>query len=320
MQRNKVLERTPLTQRWHALLCLFVVTLAMATASMRAEDKIPSLRIGSITFSNIIVREVADRSVTIAHSRGMATLSIDKMSYAEKEALGLVAPEPEKPAGSRLKFTGVDTEKVVSKFRGLGWFGSTNENSLSDTQAMNIAAQLETPEGVQHAFKNLPPIRYTSLIAPVAAYFLISMCFVVICSKTGKPAPLLGWIPVAQMFALFRAAGMSPFWFVVALLNVFLHITLLGVAWTKGLSSQTLTICGAIALSLFAIHSLGWIIWCFKISKARGKSPLLGLLLLLPGINLLALAYLTLSGGGAQIKAAPLVAAAPQPAGLRLMF
>ena len=59
----------------------------------------------------------------------------------------------------------------------------------------------------------------------------------------------------------------------------------------------------AIAL-LAAMQCVGALIWCFKIAQARGKSPLVGLMLLLPGINVLALAYLALSGCGSS-KAPP---------------
>jgi hypothetical protein len=55
--------------------------------------------------------------------------------------------------------------------------------------------------------------------------------------------------------------------------------------------------CAAFLALLAVAVSVGWIIWCFKISSARGKSPLVGVMLLLPGLNVLALLYLAFSGG-----------------------
>jgi hypothetical protein len=43
------------------------------------------------------------------------------------------------------------------------------------------------------------------------------------------------------------------------------------------------------------LNLIGWIVWSFKICKARGKNPALGLFLLLPLTNLLALIYLAFS-------------------------
>jgi hypothetical protein len=99
-------------------------------------------------------------------------------------------------------------------------------------------------------------------------YLFVSYCGRLICQKAGKPATALIWIPVAQLIPLLRAANMSPAWllaFFVPVLNV-----------------------------------VAQILWSFKIAKARGKSGLVGLFLVLPVTNLFAFLYLALSDGEAK--------------------
>ncbi|HET7626669.1 MAG TPA: DUF5684 domain-containing protein [Verrucomicrobiae bacterium] len=98
----------------------------------------------------------------------------------------------------------------------------------------------------------------------LVSYLFFCFCCQLICRKAGKPAGFLIWIPVAQWIPLLRAAGMSGWWFLamfVPLLNV-------------------------IAIILFSL----------KIAKARGKSALVGVLLLLPVTNFIAFLYLAFSG------------------------
>jgi hypothetical protein len=98
------------------------------------------------------------------------------------------------------------------------------------------------------------------------AFVYLTFCFLCrqICKKTGqKPSPLI-WMPLLKQFPMLKAAGMPAGWF---LLNF---------------------------IGLWGIRS---IVWCFKISTARGKHWTLGLLLLLPVTNLLAFLYLAFSSG-----------------------
>lgn len=292
--------------RW-LLSALFAFLTLVAT---HAATLVPSIVIGNNEYSNVVVRETSDRTVTISHTRGMATISLDKMTRKEKENLGLIAPEPEPVPETNAPLTEIN-------FRGMNFLRSSEDRSAAVVNVVSFVKQLRSRDGVQKLIDSIPPLRPKDFIAPVAAYLLLSMCFVVICAKAGKPAPLLGWLPLVQIFPLYRAANMSPFWFVALMLNVFLQLTLVGVALTKGLPQRAMMIAGCALLALTLVHLVGWIIWCFKISKARGKSPIVGFFMLLPIANLLALMYLTFSRGGTSV--APKKAATPQPIGLRLL-
>ncbi|HMJ90063.1 MAG TPA: hypothetical protein VK530_09615 [Candidatus Acidoferrum sp.] len=290
--------------------------------STQAAELIPSLQVGQNSYSNVMVREVAERSVTISHTRGMATLSIDKMTRKEKENLRLIEPLPEAPPKVAVTLSEFNSGELTRSLRGLDLIRSPEDRSRVATQAMQFAAQFETPEGVRQLLQSVPPPRLVNLVAPLAAYLLLSMCFVVICAKAGKPSPVLAWLPVLQAIPLFRAAKMSPFWAIALIVNTLLNLTLFALAATRGVSQRVLIISGWVILGLLVIHAIGWIIWSFKISAARGKSPFVGFLLLLPGINLLALVYLTASNGGnstnsSAIKPQPKLRV--EPVGLRLL-
>src|SRR6266850_4074255 len=91
-------------------------------------------------------------------------------------------------------------------------------------------------------------------------HLLFSYCCLLICQKTKQEPGMLIWAPVLQAFPVLRAARMSPVWFFASI------------------------------LILPAI--IGFIIWCFKIAKARGKSAWVGFFLVLPPVSLLAFLYL----------------------------
>ncbi len=102
----------------------------------------------------------------------------------------------------------------------------------------------------------------------IVLYLLFSFCAMLICQKAGHPPGALIWIPILQLIPLVRAAQMSPAWviaFMIPLLNIVAHI-----------------------------------VWSFNIAKARGKSTLTGLFLVLPVTSFFAFLYLALSNGVAK--------------------
>jgi len=91
-------------------------------------------------------------------------------------------------------------------------------------------------------------------------HLLFCYCCLLICQKAGQEPGMLIWLPILQVFPLLRAARMSAGWAFASLLIV------------PGLIAP--------------------IVWCFKIAKARHKSPLIGFLLLLPLVNFFTFLYL----------------------------
>jgi len=99
----------------------------------------------------------------------------------------------------------------------------------------------------------------------VAFYFFYCYCCMLICRKAGYEPGVLVWVPMFQLVPLLKAAGMSPWWllgFVVPGFNL-----------------------------------VAQVVWCIKITRARGKTALVALLLIFPLSSPLAVLYLAFSGG-----------------------
>ncbi|MEY2409949.1 MAG: hypothetical protein QOF48_2619 [Verrucomicrobiota bacterium] len=96
-----------------------------------------------------------------------------------------------------------------------------------------------------------------------AVYLFFCWCCRLICLKTGQTRVFLSWLPLFKQVPLLRAAGMSPWWILSNLVP--------------------------------PVFCVAYIVWAFKISKARGKGLLTGVMLLVPLFNVLAFLYLALA-------------------------
>jgi len=94
-------------------------------------------------------------------------------------------------------------------------------------------------------------------------YLFFCWCCALICQKARYKNTALVWFPLLKQIPLLRAADMNPWWI---LANLFPPV--------------------------FAIV---YIVWAFKIAKARGRGVLTGFLLLLPVLNVFAFLYLAFS-------------------------
>lgn len=121
--------------------------------------------------------------------------------------------------------------------------------------------------------KITPQVIYGFVASIIAVYLLYCFCCRQICVKTGQKASPLVWLPILKEIPLLRAAGIPAWWLVPGLL-------LFPVAWP--------------ILQIW---------WGFKIAETRGKSWLVGVLLLLPITNVLAFLYLAFSGTGTSAPA-----------------
>ncbi len=109
---------------------------------------------------------------------------------------------------------------------------------------------------------------YGFIAAIILSYLSFSSMSRSICVKvaaTPKNLLPLVWLPLFKQIPLLKAAGMSPWWFLTNFVP-----------------------------SLFLIT---YIVWGFKICQARGKNPAVGILFLLPVLNIFAFLYLAMSRG-----------------------
>ena len=108
--------------------------------------------------------------------------------------------------------------------------------------------------------------------ALLALYLLHCYICLQICRKAGAEPGILIWVPIVQLLPLLKAAGMSPWWF----LGFFVPV----------------------------LNLVAQILWCFKITQARGKTMLVALLLIFPLSSPLAVLYLAFSGSPRERKSA----------------
>ena len=186
---------------------------------------------------------------------------------------------------ANIKLTALDVPTLTA----LG-FRNTDEAVVLANASNPAAAAGNSPSrfaGLTDSLNNLkggfasgtrvPQISQTVLWAilggVILAYFFFCYCASLIVKKTGNEPGLLIWLPVLQTFPMLRAASMSGWWF--------------------------------LALFVPVLSLVMQIIWCFKISQARGKGILTAIMLILPLTNLFAFLYLAFSDGAGRADADP---------------
>ena len=130
------------------------------------------------------------------------------------------------------------------------------------------AAEAELVARFAQALEQFDPRIFYGLIAAIIlSYLSFSSLCRSICMKAVIPPkqviPLI-WLPLLKQIPLLKAAGMSPAWILTNLIQGLFLIT--------------------------------YIVWSFKITRARGKNVAVAVFLLLPVTNLFAFLYLAMSG------------------------
>lgn len=131
-----------------------------------------------------------------------------------------------------------------------------------ETQTTYIPAKKDMP------YDSLVLIIY--LVSVIAFYIYFSLCLFSIANKLNVPSPWIAWIPIVSIWTIVSAAG-KPWWWIlllfVPIINIFIGIYL-------------------------------WI--C--ITENLGKNKLLGLLMLVPILNLIFLGFLAFSRMGKPVE------------------
>ena len=235
------------------VLSLLLVGLALPAfgESKSSVEKFDLLQVGTETYTNVtIIKSTATDLICFMHSRGISTVKVAELPDEAKMQLGFkVAAKPGElkakiSAQVKKLFANVDLSTVEA-------YGK----EVSDTTTKGLYGDADA--------------RYSLLIGLgviFMTYVVFCYCLKLICDKTGNPAGALIWLPLLQWFPMFRAAGMSPVWFLALLLPVFNLITIL--------------------------------VWSFKITAARSKHWIVAVLFILPVTNLFAFLYLALADGG----------------------
>jgi len=237
----------------------------MAPPVQAADHKIDLLQIGTDTYTNVTITTKAAKYVFILHDGGMASIKVTELPADLQEQLGYKAKaktnESTAVTWAKKKIAKVEAVPQVKKLQ-----EKIKEQVLANAPT-NLLAGTTTPatRGVPRIPPFNPMIIAAVLGAALLVYLFFCYCAMLICRKAGHEPGVLVWIPGLQMIPLFRAAGMSAWWF--------------------------------LALFVPILNLVTQILWCFKIAKARGKSWVVAVMLLLPLTNLLAYIYLAFSDG-----------------------
>jgi len=138
----------------------------------------------------------------------------------------------------------------------------TQRVNLSEVKGLETALGGHSAAEISRAIAD-PMVLFGALAISLFCYLFFCYCGKLICEKTGNEPGFLIWLPILQLLPLIRAASMSSGWFLAFLI--------------PGLN--------------FVAH----VVWCIKITQARGKSGWVAVMLLLPVTSLFAYLYLAFS-------------------------
>lgn len=229
-------------------LGLLAICLQSAQAKP-AEETFPVLKTRTGSYTNVTVTTKAKSYIFILHSRGMANIRVEDLPVEVQQQLGYVTAEPKETKASVRSVIPVQASKELETV-----------NKKFQPILDKLRSQLPF---LRPGFRVSPEVLYTALTILFLGYLFWCYCCNLICLKAKSPSSMLVWFPGLQMIPLFRAAGMSGWWFLacfVPLLNI-----------------------------------LALILWSVNIVKARGKIWWVSILLILPITNLLAFLYLAFS-------------------------
>jgi len=255
-----------------------------ATSSLPTETKrLTRISINGIEYSNVVVESVTAKTITIAHSRGVAALNPQKLTPEDRRALGLKTHSSGEPAEAATKST-LRLPRIDALF-----------------SKDRIKAAFLDPDGMEEFGRNAGISKTTVAVFFFSFYLFHCLCFFLICRKADQPSAVMVWIPLVQCYPIYRAAGMARFWFVALMGDVVFRVTVFLLAYSGLISRpspQAALLIVFFLLMLTLIHVIGWIVWCFKICPALDKSAWLGLLVLFPLTQVFTLAYLAFSRKG----------------------
>jgi len=237
-------------KRWGALACVIFV-FGLLSSVTRAQEglTLDTLTIDGIMFSNVTIISQTDTHVSFKHAQGFSTVKLTQLPAKDQTKVGYTPPPPPKSLADRAKeYSDEYTEKFAT------WMNDPRIKTLEQDIRTEVDRVLTEQDKV---------IIYPVVGGVVCIYFLFCLAAIKICRKTTVRPGLYVWLPGFQWISLLKAAGMSPWNFLL--------------------------------LFIPPINLIVMAVWCFKICRTRQKSSALGFLLLIPGINILVYFYLAFS-------------------------
>lgn len=241
-----------------ARLCASLLALGIFAVHALATEVVPVLQTKTETYQNVTVISRTVTHVFVQHSRGVANIKVAELNAQTLTALGY---------GRNDEAVRVVNAANPSDATGAATENSTNRLAVISASLSGALGKLKTrlgPDAQVPDFKNINRNVVLAVLGGIVlAYFFFCYCSMLICKKTGNEPGILIWLPVLQIFPLLRAASMSGWWF--------------------------------LAMFVPLLNLVASLIWCFKITAARGKGIFTAILLILPVTNFFAFLYLAFS-------------------------
>jgi len=130
-----------------------------------------------------------------------------------------------------------------------------------------------------------------STIMSLAFYVFTAVMLFFIAKKTNTALPWLAFIPIANIVLMVQIAK-KPIWWLALLLLMFAAPFVMVLAMIDPTGGIIATI---LMIGLFLVSAAAWVMVNIGIARARGKSIVWGILLLIPCTSPIALGYLGLS-------------------------
>lgn len=268
--------------------------------------RLESLKIGSVTYSNVQVTARTETDVFIRHRKGIANFKVEDVPREVLVELGYKINKPEPTAAAQpLQLetkvtTGLSNTLAAAQKNQLllHWVKkvrariTATRDGHAGTNVVDGAAEGEA--GDQEDAEQLPDwgqlttrvpqlalIVFSVLVVTVPlSYFFFCYTAKLICQKAGAKPGALIWLPIVSVFPLLRAARL-PGWSAA----IFLVTPLVSLV-----SQNQWAALGASVLVL-----LFMVVWSFRIVHARGKGILTALCLIFPVTSPMAWLYLAYS-------------------------
>ncbi len=236
------------------------------------ERHFESLTIGSLSYTNVWVHRQTNFNILIRHQGGIDTIKLTDLPQSELDEL--------RPQLGELANIKEEKEpQLVSRFKEI------HESEMSEAYQAQMEERLKEIMPMVQALI-LPAIGVLILLHLVSSFFIF-----MICKKTQTKAGIEVWLPLVNQTALLRAAGLPGVWALLGFMAPLIPAAVFSAQLLPPASLPGLVVVG-ISLMFSVASGVVWLTWCFKICIARQKSGWLGILLLIPGVNLVTFTYL----------------------------
>jgi hypothetical protein len=175
---------------------VFWLAAGLVRAFAAADEYFPILTIGGNTFSNVTIISRSATHVSFKHAGGFASVRVASLPANEQTKVGYTPPPPPKTTVDNVRDYANEYLKPLTQL-------------LENPRVQKLIEEVQG-EVNRVIIENDRVIINSAIGGVVCIYFLFCLAVVKICKKTTVRPGLWAWVPGFQFICLFKAAGMSP--------------------------------------------------------------------------------------------------------------